>query len=135
MAVPRTQVLFVEDHEPLGLALAMSFDGDPRFEVGGVARDIPEALILMAGIHVDLVIVDLNLPGGSGLDLIPQLASITPTARYLMFSAEEPARIEAAAKSAGAAGYLQKGTPMRALLDVAADVASEREYFPGINIA
>lgn len=132
---PPKQVLIVEDHEDLSLALTMSFSSDPRFEVCGVAGDFPRAVAIMAEVCADLVIVDHNIPGGTGVELIPILRSINPASRYLMFSQQDPAIYGLPARKAGASGYLQKGATMQALLDTAASVIGGREYFPGIDIS
>lgn len=132
MAPPK-QVLIVEDHEHLSLALSMSFNGDPRFDVCGVAGDFPEAIAVMAEVRADLVIVDHNLPGGTGVDLIPVLRSINPASRYLMFSQEDPAIYGLHARKAGASGYVRKGVSLQVLLDIAASVVWGGEYFPGIG--
>ena len=105
----RKQVLIVDDHEQIALALSMLLNRDPRFQICGVARDIPEAATMMPEARADLVIADLRLAGGSGLDLIPTLRYINPAARYLIFSQEEPAVAGPSVRTAGASGYLQKG--------------------------
>ena len=126
------QILIVEDHEFLSMALSIGFSSDPRFEVCGVAGSYPQAIAVMAKVDADLVIVDCDLPGGSGLELIPILRGINPDSRYLMYSWEDPAFYELLARDAGASGYLRKGASTQFLLDTAASVVSGKEYFPGI---
>ena len=126
----RKQVLIVEDHEHLAAALATMVDDDPRFQTCGVARDIPEAIALMSGACADLVTVDLNLPGGSGLDLIPVLREMNPAARYLVLSSESPAAFASAARKAGANGYLRKGATAGKILEAAAAILDGGEHFP-----
>lgn len=86
---------------------------------------------MMTGVRADLVIVDHNLPGGTGLDLIPMLRTINPASRYLMFSQGDPAIYALRARKAGASGYLRKGATMKVLLDIAAGIVRGGEYFPG----
>ena len=127
--MPR-RVLIIEDHHDLAVALAMAFDGDPGYQVCAVAHDIPEALDLMPGANADLVTVDINLPGGSGLELIPALRRMNPSARFLVLSQEDPARFAPLARAAGAAGYLRKGASLATILQVASAVLAGDECFP-----
>lgn len=83
----------------------------------------------MGTVSADLVVVDLNLPSGSGLDLIPQLRLVNPAARYLMLSQDDPAVLGPAARAAGASGYLRKGVPSRVILDAAIDILGGGEHF------
>ena len=126
----RKQVLIVEDHQHLAAALAAVVDDDPRFQTCGVARDVPEAIAMMPGACPDLVTVDIGLPGGSGLDLIPVLREINPAARYLVLSSENPAAFASAARKAGAHGYLRKGATPGKILEVAAAILDGGEHFP-----
>jgi DNA-binding NarL/FixJ family response regulator len=129
------QIFIVEDHQAFAEALALSFHSDPRFEVCGVAGDLVQATAMMAEVRPDLVIVDHQLPGGTGLELIPLLREMNPDSRYLMLSQEEPATHAPRARQAGASGYLQKGVPLLVLLDVAASILAGAEHFPGICAA
>lgn len=129
------QILIVEDHEHLATALAMNFGGDPRFVVCGAAASLSQAIKMMSEVRADLVLVDLNLPDGSGLDLIPRLRELNPAARYLIFSQEDPAIFSVHARKAGAHGYLRKGASTTSLLNIAADVAAGGEYFTGAKSA
>jgi len=129
----RKQVLIVEDHEHLAVALALVLDGDLRFRTCGVAADIPEAIALMPDAGADLVILDINLPSGSGLDLIPILRTANPAAQYLVFSRQEEAVYAPLARRAGAHGYLRKGASPRAILEVASTIVGGGRHFPGIR--
>ena len=88
-----------------------------------------DALALAAGGMVDLVIIDINLPSGSGLDLIPLLRAVRPRARFLVCSLEDPKVFARAAREAGAAGYLQKGSRGDLILEVVGLILEGGEYF------
>ncbi len=124
------EIFIIEDHPHLVVALTMILNGDSRFHVCGVADDIPDAMAKMPEAHADLVFVDINLPGGSGLGIIPMLKTMNPTARFLVFSAEDPAVFASPARQAGANGFLRKGAYPAGILEAAAHVLAGEEFFP-----
>jgi two-component system response regulator DevR len=84
----------------------------------------------MPGANADLVTLDINLPGGSGLELLPALRRMNPSARILVLSQEDPARLAPLARAAEAAGYLRKGASSATILQVASAVLAGDECFP-----
>jgi two-component system response regulator EvgA len=128
----RHQIFIIEDHPDFALALALLFGTEDRFQVCGVAHDIPAALLSMQDAGAHLVTVDVNLPSGSGLEQISRFQTLNPVARFLAFSNEEPMRYSPIARDAGASGYLRKGATPRKILEVADLLLGGGEYFPGI---
>jgi DNA-binding NarL/FixJ family response regulator len=128
----RKKILIVEDHESVASALSFALDLEGRYDVCGVAGALAEAYPLMRETVPDLVIVDLNLPDGSGLNLIEGLREIAPVARYLMYSAESAAAVSGRARDAGANGYLEKGASLDVLLEVVTAILEGEEHFPGL---
>lgn len=126
----RKQVLIVEDHQHLAMALEVMLNRDPRFHVYGLAHDIPDAVAMMPASSADLVIVDINLPSGTGLELIPILRLIGPSARYLVFSQQDPIIYAPLSRTAGADGFLRKGAPQETILEAAGIIAAGGTYFP-----
>jgi two-component system response regulator EvgA len=126
------EVLIVEDHEHLAMGLELIFDGSEDFHVAGIARDFPAAARLIQESRVDLVILDINLPSGSGLDLLPTLRQTQPSARIIIFSQEDPIVFGPIARDLGAHGYLRKGSSLTAILDAARSVMANEEFFDGI---
>ena len=66
----RTQVAIVEDHAAFAQTLASAIDAAPDLAVCAVAQDLDEAIALIEQTCPDILLVDLGLPGGSGLSLI-----------------------------------------------------------------
>src|SRR3954467_11116877 len=69
-AVPptRTKVLLVDDHDLIRKGLRHAFERDRNFEVVGEAGTVAEAVAQTGALQPDVVIMDLRLPDGSGLD-------------------------------------------------------------------
>jgi CheY-like chemotaxis protein len=80
------------------------------------ASDGPSGLVAAADHRPDLVILDIAMPGPSGLDILPELVEIVPNARVVMLS-NYPRRLHGEeAGRRGALGYVEKRVPVRHLL-------------------
>lgn len=121
------RVLLVDDH-PLvreGIRQALSGSG---FEVVGEANDAAQALAL-ARSGLDVIILDINLPGRSGIDTIGALKAACPAAKILMLSVHDHAEYVLASVKAGAHGYLRKDSRPSELREaVRAVFAGETRY-------
>jgi len=82
----RARILHVEDDPDLHQVVAAIVGGDARIEQ---ALNLAEARERLARERFDLVILDLALPDGSGLELLPELGSLDPPTPVLIFSAHE----------------------------------------------
>ncbi len=104
------RVVIADDHE---LARAgLRHELGPQFEIVGEADDAPGAIDVVQARTPDLVICDLHMPGGGGLSVVQQVATIAPVV-ILTVSEDERDLLDAVA--AGAAGYLLKATPITEL--------------------
>jgi DNA-binding NarL/FixJ family response regulator len=74
-----TRVLLVDDHDLIRKGLRHAFDRDAQFEVVGEAGSAAEGLQQAAALQPDVVIMDLRLPDGSGLQATRQLRKSNPT--------------------------------------------------------
>ncbi len=100
------RVLLVEDHTAIRQPMAFMLDREPDLAVVGQAATLAEARGLLEG--VDLAILDLDLPDGSGLSLIPALHRVNPNAVALVLTASSNRVTTARAVEAGAAGVIHK---------------------------
>jgi len=103
-----TRILIVDDHPLMRKGLIMSLSDDPEFEVCAQASDAEEAMSLVESENPDLVIVDISLPGMSGLELIKQLHAIRPELFTLVVSRHDESLYAERAIRAGARGYVMK---------------------------
>jgi DNA-binding NarL/FixJ family response regulator len=104
----KIRVLLVDDHPMIidGLTLALETDD---IEVVATAGTVSEARRLATQTGVDVVVLDLHLPDGSGLSLIPSLASGDRAPAIVVLTLAEDQRLVSRALLAGASGYLVKG--------------------------
>jgi PAS domain S-box-containing protein len=103
-------VLIVEDEEPLRQALCDLVHGEEAMECVGTAASADEAIELAAELTPDVAIVDVRMPGG-GVEVVRALKKRTPSTRALALSAHDDQATVLKMLSAGAVGYLVKGTP------------------------
>jgi DNA-binding NarL/FixJ family response regulator len=110
------KVLIVDDHAVVrhGLKSAIESLG---YEVVAEAGSINEAQAFMAQTNPDAIIVDVNLPDGSGFDLVAWARKVSPTMVIVVLTLNDGQDYVRAAKSAGANAYIVKSAP---LMDVIA---------------
>jgi DNA-binding NarL/FixJ family response regulator len=124
------QVLIVDDHPLVREGLAARLSSQPGLQVCGEAATVDEALALARAMRPALVIVDLALRNGSGLDLIKQLARErgAPRPRILVVSAYEGGLLAERALHAGAHGYINKQELQGSLLEAVRTVLGGSNY-------
>ncbi|HVM62776.1 MAG TPA: response regulator transcription factor [Verrucomicrobiae bacterium] len=101
-------VLIVDDHSILREGLAMVINEEPDLQVRGEAADAREAFRAIASSRPDVVIADLSLANGSGLDLIKDLKAQYPDLPVLVLSLHDEALYAERVLRAGARGYIMK---------------------------
>lgn len=102
------RVLLVDDHRLVRSGIQALLGAGSGMRVVGEAGDAGEALRLAAELRPDVVLLDIHLPGVSGIDALQALRSVAPHAAVLMLSVSDDAADLAAALRAGAQGYLLK---------------------------
>lgn len=122
------RVLIVEDNTAVREAVVSDFEREPDFEVMGQAACLAEARQMLA--CVDVVILDLGLPDGSGAELIPELFAANPKARALVLSATFDATLAAKAIERGATAFLDKMTHLGQIAQTARGILAEERLLP-----
>ena len=109
------KVLIVDDHEVVrhGLKTAIQAHG---YEVAAVAGSINEAQAFMAQTNPDAIIIDINLPDGSGFELVTWARKLSPIIAIIVLTLNDGADYVRAAKNAGANAFIVKSAPLSDLL-------------------
>jgi DNA-binding NarL/FixJ family response regulator len=120
------RIMILDDHDTFRDPLAFMLEREPDLTVVARPRSLSEArgILESAELAVDVAIVDLNLPNGSGAELIKELRASRPRAKALVLSAMSEQRYLAEAIEAGAAGVMHKSTPMRDLVEAVRRLAA-----------
>ena len=111
------RICIVEDNRPLLDNLRLLLEGEPGFAVTGAFASAEEALQADPWAQADILLVDMELPGLSGVDLIRRVRPRHPSLQILVHTISENRSIVFAALKAGAMGYLLKGTSPRELIE------------------
>jgi two-component system NarL family response regulator len=110
-------ICIVEDNQPLLHNLCLLLAGEPGFGVTGAFASAEAALQALPWPPTDILLVDIDLPGLSGVDLIRKVHPQQPQLQILVHTISENRDTVFAALKAGALGYLLKGAPPRELLE------------------
>lgn len=122
-----TRVVIVDDHPVVRDGLAGMFAGVDDIDVVGSAGDGHEALVVVDELEPDVVLMDLRMPGGDGVDAIRAMrASEGGGPRVLVLTTYDAERDIRASLDAGADGYLLKDTRRAELVRAVHDVVDGR---------
>jgi DNA-binding NarL/FixJ family response regulator len=125
MSVPR--VVIVDDHRLFRSGVRAELDG--RVDVVGDAGAVAEAVELIAREQPDVVLLDVHMPEGGGVQVIRQVAPTQPTVRFLALSVSDAAEDVMAVIRAGARGYVTKTISGEELAEAVGRVAESDAVF------
>lgn len=103
-----TRVLLADDHAVLRAGLRLLLTGQNEFEVVAEASTGSEALSLSEKLQPDLILLDLSMPGLGGMDVLPALRKVTPSAKILILTMHDDPQYLRQALKQGASGYVLK---------------------------
>jgi two-component system, NarL family, response regulator DevR len=104
----KQRILLVDDHEVVRLGLKTLLDHHAHFEVVGEASTAKEALESVASLHPDIVLMDIRLPGTSGIEACEEVTTHFPETRVVMLTSYAEDEMLFSAIRAGASGYVLK---------------------------
>lgn len=132
----RIGVLLVDDHAVVREGYRRLLERDARLSVVGEAASAAEALRLDALLKPDVIVLDIALPGVSGVEILRRILSRRPDACVLMFSMYQDGIYATRALQSGARGYVSKASAPDLLIEgVRAVAAGERYVSPDVEAA
>ena len=123
-----TRILIVDDHPAVRDGLAVRISSQPDMEVCGEAADVADALEVFEATEPDLVVVDIQLKTGDGLDLVKRLKVRNEDALILVWSMYPDALYAPRALRAGALGYINKEKTTDRIVDAIRRVGDGKVY-------
>ncbi|MBI4548190.1 MAG: response regulator transcription factor [Ignavibacteriae bacterium] len=110
------RVLLADDHEIVRTGLKNFLEAASDIEVVGEARCGQEVLYAVAKLHLDVVVLDISMPEGDGLDILAQIKRNHPNLPVIFYTMHPETRYGIRALKVGAAGYVTKGSDPRELV-------------------
>jgi two-component system response regulator NreC len=121
-------VLICDDHALVRSGLRKLLESEVGVEVVGEAADAEEAIERVAAEQPDVLLLDVVLPGRSGIEALPDLLAAAPETQVLVLSMQDDPSYVRQAFAAGATGYLLKEAADAELRQAIRDVADGRRY-------
>jgi two-component system NarL family response regulator len=126
----RIRIMIIDDHPVVRAGLTSMLSTQPGMDVVGSASSALEALALLETINPDVILMDLRMPGMSGLEAIRAINSRQNPPRIIVLTSFDTDEDIYQAVGAGAQGYVLKDTPQEQLLEAIYLVNDKKRYFP-----
>jgi len=123
-----TRILLVDDHPVMRQGIKQVLSGAFHPAVVGEAATAEEGMREVRSTEWDVMVLDLTLPGVSGLALLKDLRRERPTLPVLILSMHPPDQFARRAMNAGASGYLTKDSAPNELVKAVGEVIAGRQY-------
>ena len=123
----QVSVVIVDDHEIFRSGVRAELEA--QLEVRGEAGDVSSAVRLITAQRPDVVLLDVHMPGGGGVEVIRQVALVNPAQRFLALSVSDAAEDVIAVIRAGARGYVTKMISGPDLIDAVRSVEAGDAVF------
>ncbi len=107
-AAETVRIVLADDHAVVRAGLRLLLDSEPGFEVVAEAGDTDAARRYVRGHHPDVLVLDLNMPGGSSLEAIPVVREESPDTQIVVLTMQEEPAFARHALGSGALGYVLK---------------------------
>jgi DNA-binding NarL/FixJ family response regulator len=104
----KQRILLVDDHEVVRLGLKSLLERHPQFDIVGEASSAREAMEVVNNTHPDVVVMDIRLPGTSGIEVCEEITGRFPETKVIMLTSYAEDEMLFSAIRAGASGYILK---------------------------
>jgi two-component system response regulator NreC len=122
------RIVLADDHAVVRAGLRLLLDGEPGFEVVAEAGDVEAAGRYVRGHHPDVLVLDLNMPGGSSLEAIPAIRAESPETQIVVLTMQQEPAFAREALSGGALGYVLKEAADDELVEAVRRAAAGESY-------
>ena len=126
---PVTRVMLADDHTLVRAGVRKILEGHPGFSVVGEVADGRTAIDALKQQAVDVLVLDLSMPGLDGFEVLRRAKSIRPEIKVLVLTMHASAEYVARAVREGADGYLLKDSAVQDLVAAIQAVMAGREYY------
>jgi PAS domain S-box-containing protein len=131
----RKRILIADDHEVMRRGLRGLVESQEEWSVCGEAIEGHEAISKTKELHPDLLILDVSMPGMSGIDAALQILKDDPNVKILFFTMHDSPQMMREISNVGAWGYVAKGRAGNDLVDAVRIILDGKKFFPRIASA
>lgn len=123
-----TSVLIVDDHAVVRKGLRLMIESQIDMCVVGEAATLQEAISVAAGVHPDVITLDLSMPGPSGIASVDRLRTAAPASRILIVTMHDDPAFVRSAVAMGASGFVSKSAADTELIAAIRSVSRGRVF-------
>jgi two-component system response regulator NreC len=127
-APDKVRIVLADDHVVVRSALRMLLEAEPEFEVVSEAGNADEAARKVRGHHPQVLVLDLNMPGVSGLVILPRIREESPETQIVVLTMQNEPAFAREALQAGALGYVLKEAADAELVQAVRMAAAGEKY-------
>jgi DNA-binding NarL/FixJ family response regulator len=127
-------VMVLDDHEVVRRGICDIFDRADGFTVVAEASNVAQGVRRAAAVRPQVLLTDLRLPDGTGLDVVTKVRATLPDTRVVVLTSYDDDEAKAAARAAGADVFLAKTAGSAEVLQAVRDAASGREHGQHIDV-
>jgi two-component system, NarL family, response regulator NreC len=122
------QVVLVDDHAVVRSGLHLLLDAQEDIEVVGEAGNAKDAIFRARALKPDVILLDVVMPGESGIEVLPKLLKESPETKVLVLSMQDDPSYVREAFAAGASGYVLKEAVDEEVVSAVREIASGGRY-------
>jgi two-component system response regulator NreC len=122
------RIVLADDHQVVRSGLRLLLDGEQGIEVVAEASDVESARRYVRGHHPAVLVLDLNMPGGSSLKAIPEIRKESPETQIVVLTMQQEPAFAREALGAGALGYVLKEAADDELVEAVRNAAAGESY-------
>jgi two-component system response regulator NreC len=125
---PKTTIVLADDHTLVRSALRMLLEAESDFEVVAEAGNVEDAVRYLRGHRPTVLILDLNMPGRSSLEAVPEAREVSPETEIVVLTMQSEPAFARRALQAGVRGYVLKEAADAELVQAVRSAAAGNTY-------